>query len=381
MQPPTMPLLSQGARIAQLGRAWSASSASQRRLVHSPISQNLARRALLQKVYAPFQKLVEDSPELTALAHSGRVWEDYFQPGDSVGKGYTKLQEIMAPSLLEIDKLKDCMKVPANIIAKKLVAAYAHQSVQIEDNHLSQGDSMKVDDFLQANFFDRINIGTLSAQQLVDYPLPDVSEVVPQGDVNQLIELRNHLVASHWIATAALRKQGTMGLDEDDVRYLSALTMKDLGPAGYYPGNFGPKVRLGQYRQIPLGVRSNPLCIFPYPLEVPACMERFFQWRKMVHDEKKLHPLLIACQTVVYFVHIHPFIDGNGRVSRMIMHDYLLRHGYCPIVLQPFERREYLKMMSDAQGGNPEDFVARVVTTQLEMMYTLKMAEGTGHWD
>src|SRR5262249_1481206 len=129
------------------------------------------------------------------------------------------------------------------------------------------------------------------------------------------------------------------------------------------------------YRKAPISVRSNPLRIFPYHVEVPACMQRFFQWREKTHQEGKLHPLILACQTVVYFLHIHPFPDGNGRVSRMIMHDYMARQGYVPVVMQALERPDYLKMISDAQDGKPDESVNRVLTTQLEELVTFRTRE------
>ena len=52
------------------------------------------RRQLLLKVYAPFQKLDRGSSEWDELALSGRVWEDYYTPGDSEKYGYTRLQKV-----------------------------------------------------------------------------------------------------------------------------------------------------------------------------------------------------------------------------------------------------------------------------------------------
>ncbi|KPM38455.1 hypothetical protein AK830_g8074 [Neonectria ditissima] len=337
-----------------------------------------ARLKLLEDVYKPFKKFPRNSPEWIALAESGRVWEDYHQPADSVKQGYIRLQEEHASSLQEIDTLKDSMKFPASVIAKRLVAAYAHQSVKIEDNRLKSGESIVIEDYLNSHYFKTIDLKNLSSERLKDLALPDVSFLVPNVDRAQVVELRNHLLASHWISETSLRHQGTSGFGENEIRHLSALTMSGLAPGAHYPGIFGPKVKLGEYRQTPIGVQSNPMRVFPYHPEVPACMGRFFQWRKKVHDEKRLHPLIIACQTVACFLHIHPFPDGNGRVSRMVMHDYLLRNGYAPIVFQPLERKDYLRMIKNAQDGEPDEFVARVVTTQLEMMYTFKMEEKSG---
>jgi hypothetical protein len=124
-------------------------------------------------------------------------------------------------------------------------------------------------------------------------------------DKDQVLELRNHLVASHWISEDAVRNPGTVGFGEADIQRLGALTLKDTELAARHP-SFGTRVLPGQYRSLPISVRSNPLRIFPYHFEVPACMRRFFQWCDKVHREKRLHPLLIACQTMAYFIHNPP---------------------------------------------------------------------------
>jgi Fic family protein len=268
------------------------------------------------------------------------------------------------------------MNLPVPFIAKQLIAEYAHQSVEIENNHLKPQESQSMYEFLVASFFKSVEISQVSLSELSNLDLPNITPLDPNADRNQVIELRNHLIASHWIAEIASKNQGTKGLDENDVCHLSALTMKDLGVAdGYYPWSLGSRVRLGNYRSAPIQVRNNRLRIFPYHVEVPACMRRFFEWRDKVHQEKKLHPLIVACHTAVYFVHIHPFPDGNGRVSRMIMHDYLVRQGYLPVVFQELDRKDYLRMIDNAHDGRPDEFVLRVLLTQLEAMTTFKMRE------
>ncbi|KAJ4157367.1 hypothetical protein NW754_009013 [Fusarium falciforme] len=336
-----------------------------------------ARRKLLEKIYKPFQGLEKNGPEYRALGKSGLVWEEYFRPYDSQGYGYTRIQEDAAITLREIDALKDAMRVPANILAKRLVEAYAHQSVAIEDNHLIRGESIVLDDHLRSNFLTNFDLASLSPQELKDLALPDVSFLVPNADKLQVTELRNHLVASRWISETSLRAPGTSGLNENEVRYLSSALMKDLNPwrKGCYPPDLGPSVLLGDYRKTPLTARSNRLAVFPYPVEVPACIKRFFEWRQRIHDEKQLHPLIIACQTVAYFLHIHPFPDGNGRTSRIIMHDYLLRHGYVPIVFSALERADYLRMIKDAQNRKPDEFANRVLVTQLEILRAYQSEE------
>jgi Fic family protein len=266
------------------------------------------------------------------------------------------------------------MKLPVSSLAKCLVSEYAHQSVQIEDNRLQLGDSIKIYDFLASSFF-QPDLSTMSSQDLYQADIPEVNFLLPDADASQVTELRNHILASQWIAETASQQPGTPGLDEDNIRHLSAVTIKGTASEALYTRGWGDRVKLGGYRSTPISVRSNPLCIFPYHVEVPALMKRFFEWRGRVHNTKSLHPLIAACQITTYFLHIHPFPDGNGRVSRMLMQDYLVRQGYLPIVMQSLDRKDYLRMIIEAQQGEPDEFVNRVVTTQLEEMQTFKARE------
>lgn len=157
-----------------------------------------------------------------------------------------------------------------------MVKEYAHQSVQIEDNHLDEAQRDMIYDLVYRNLLSTIDMQSVSSNDFATLPLPDVR--CPNAEHSQVLELRNHIVASHWIfETAAAPGASTLGLDEDGARTLSALNMRGLDRDGYYPTGWGERVRLGEYRKLPITVRSNPLTIFPYHEEVPACMRRYFQ--------------------------------------------------------------------------------------------------------
>jgi Fic family protein len=64
------------------------------------------------------------------------------------------------------------------------------------------------------------------------------------------------------------------------------------------------------------------------PFETPLRMEQLVQWTKQTLEEKKLHPLLVASIFIVEFLAIHPFQDGNGRLSRILNTYLLLISGY-----------------------------------------------------
>lgn len=168
--------------------------------IASPSDQ---RRKRLLEIYAPFAKLEKNSPEYNALAYSGKVWEDYHHPGDSAKQGYEKLHQKHTEILAEIDSLKKSMELPVCSIAKSLVTEYAHQSVQIENNRLKLGDSIKIYDFLSTSFFKQFDLSTMSSQRIYEIDIPDVTFLLPAADTSQTRELANHIVASQWVAETA----------------------------------------------------------------------------------------------------------------------------------------------------------------------------------
>ena len=64
------------------------------------------------------------------------------------------------------------------------------------------------------------------------------------------------------------------------------------------------------------------------PFDTPHLMKESVDWAKKEWKEKKLHPLLIISIFIVTFLEIHPFQDGNGRLSRVLTTLLLLQAGY-----------------------------------------------------
>ncbi|NGX32000.1 MAG: hypothetical protein K1060chlam4_00038 [Candidatus Anoxychlamydiales bacterium] len=64
------------------------------------------------------------------------------------------------------------------------------------------------------------------------------------------------------------------------------------------------------------------------PFETPIQMEKLIIWTRKELKQKLLHPLLVIAIFNVVFLHIHPFQDGNGRLSRLLISFLLLQQGY-----------------------------------------------------
>ena len=73
------------------------------------------------------------------------------------------------------------------------------------------------------------------------------------------------------------------------------------------------------------------------PFETPRLMGELIAWMESAHGGKALHPLLTIAIFIVVFLEIHPFQDGNGRLSRVLTTLLLLRAGYAYVPYSSLE--------------------------------------------
>ena len=74
------------------------------------------------------------------------------------------------------------------------------------------------------------------------------------------------------------------------------------------------------------------------PFDTPREMETLVAWFTKADRERSLHPLLLIGSFIVVFLAIHPFQDGNGRLSRVLTSLMLLRAGYAHVPYSSLER-------------------------------------------
>lgn len=78
----------------------------------------------------------------------------------------------------------------------------------------------------------------------------------------------------------------------------------------------------------PIGEPTKILFDTTDPWKTPKEMQELVEWTQQAFLEKEFHPLIIIGNFIVEFLHIHPFEDGNGRLSRVLTNLLLLQHGY-----------------------------------------------------
>lgn len=88
----------------------------------------------------------------------------------------------------------------------------------------------------------------------------------------------------------------------------------------------------------------------PLPVEINPMLREFFGW--YARNKTRLHPVEFAALVHLKLVTIHPFADGNGRISRLAM-NFVLNRGRYPMLNIPYERRNsYYNALERAQLKN-----------------------------
>lgn len=123
----------------------------------------------------------------------------------------------------------------------------------------------------------------------------------------------------------------------------------------------------GQYRQLPVriaGSTHEP----PPAWDITAQMDDWGAWLQA--QEGQMEPVVLAALAHHRLAAIHPFIDGNGRTARLVMNLILLRAAYPPAVIAKANRKQYYRVLAQADKGREEplvNFVGRALERSLTL--------------
>lgn len=121
----------------------------------------------------------------------------------------------------------------------------------------------------------------------------------------------------------------------------------------------------GRYRTENVTIKGA-VHIPPDYLIVPELMQRLVLNYK---DWDKYHPIIKAALLHGELVKIHPFIDGNGRTSRLVMNLSLMNSGYLPVIIKKEKRLDYYNALDKAHTtGDYTDFVKLINELEIEML-------------
>ena len=181
--------------------------------------------------------------------------------------------------------------------------------------------------------------------------------------------LRDHLEATgHRDALLYVRELATAAepVREADVRNIHRLVMQRVDPD-----------EAGRYSNHQRLIAGSSL-VLPSPAEIPARMGDFARWLQTA-------PLTpeAAFDAHERLVTIHPFSDGNGRTSRLLMNLLLWRAGYPPVVILPEDRVLYFDALDATRAGDRASYhrfmAERLETAMDHYLELMKSGAGAPH--
>jgi Fic family protein/DNA-binding XRE family transcriptional regulator len=243
--------------------------------------------------------------------------------------------------LADIDNLKKQLNkfrhMDSYRIAQALELEYTFESNRIEGNTLTLRETDLV-----------INEGlTISGKSMREH-----------------LEAINHKEAIEYVKY--LTEKNSM-INEREVLSIHNLILRSIDPQN-----------AGKYRNVQVMIKGSRH-LPPQPFLVPKQMEDYFIWYEA--NKNKLHPVILAAEMHERLVTIHPFIDGNGRTSRLVMNLVLLKHGFviANIKGDTQSRMAYYNALEKAQADNEKtDFIELVAETELSALERYTSVIGGG---
>jgi Fic family protein/DNA-binding XRE family transcriptional regulator len=190
--------------------------------------------------------------------------------------------------------------------------------------------------------------------------LRETDLVINEGLTISGKSMREHLeVINHQEAIAYIKDlmQKNTSINEREVLSIHNLILRGIHPED-----------AGRYRKVQVMIQGSSH-MPPQPFLVTKEMEDFFIWYET--NKNSLHPIVLAAEIHERLVTIHPFIDGNGRTSRLVMNLILLQHGYIIANIKgDYESRmQYYQSLETAQTkNNKEDFLLFIAEMEKESL-------------
>lgn len=143
-------------------------------------------------------------------------------------------------------------------------------------------------------------------------------------------------------------------ISEWNIKNIHGLILKDID-----------NENAGRYRKENVTIKGATH-IPPDYLKIPELMEKLIL---TYNTWSEYHPIIQAALLHGELVKIHPFVDGNGRTSRLLMNLDLMNSGYNPVIIKKESRLKYYEALDKAHTtGNYTDFVKLVTKLEVEML-------------
>jgi Fic family protein len=193
----------------------------------------------------------------------------------------------------------------------------------------------------------------------------EVAVLIEKLSISKLEERDQQEVIGYFEALDTIAEHfDSIGISESQIKNLHKLLMQYVEKDAWHRGN---------YKQVSNAVEANLVdgtkqIVFRTAepgLETQDAMKQLFEW---YDSDQETIPLIKIALFVYEFLSIHPFQDGNGRLSRLLGSLLLLKNGYSWIQYISFEheienrKSEYYKVLMNAQRNRPGENVTEWLT-------------------
>ncbi|XP_062873953.1 protein adenylyltransferase FICD [Trichomycterus rosablanca] len=185
--------------------------------------------------------------------------------------------------------------------------------------------------------------------------------VAIEGNTLTLSEIRHIIETRYAVPGKSLQEQNeAIGVDAA-MKYINTTLLSRTGAMGIGDVleihrrvlGYADPVEAGRFRTSQVFVGHH---IPPHPSDVERHMQELVQW--ISSDETlQLHPVEFAALAHYKLVYVHPFVDGNGRTSRLLMNLVLMQANYPPITIRKEQRAEYYAALDTANEGDVRPFI------------------------
>lgn len=196
-------------------------------------------------------------------------------------------------------------------------------------------------------------------------------KVVDEANMKDLEEMKAHNVCLRMIQEEADDKSHP--LTETFIRQLHhTLLREDYTLYRQLPDGTTTSyvIHAGVYKTRPNSVITVTGERFEYasPEETPALMNDLVNWYNEAEQNNNMSPIELASVFHYRYIRIHPFEDGNGRISRLLVNYILTRHGYPMLVVKSKDKSNYLTALNrcDVVVGPTPSVGAHAEVKQLE---------------
>jgi len=182
-----------------------------------------------------------------------------------------------------------------------------------------------------------------------------------EGNTMNLAQTRSILETKLAVAGKSIMEHNEiLGMDSA-LKYINNTLVDKIGDITLHDilemhkrviGNVDP-VEAGLFRRTQVYVGDH---VPPPPSLVYSMVTKFVDWLNSV-SAMSLHPVKLAALAHYKLVHIHPFVDGNGRTSRLLMNLVLMQAGFPPVIIRRADRDIYYNHLITANEGDIRPFI------------------------